>query len=98
LSQGDTDEFPEFVPKAAAFLTCLENSVLPLKTLALLVQHYERLGEFGKAEDALFTMIETEPKHSGLLDFGIAFYHRLQTKSDASLITGNLPRSELEAG
>jgi len=64
----------------------------------MLMQHYERTGEFAKAEDALFAMLEAEPKNPRLIKFGIAFYRRLELQNDASLETGNLPRAEVEAG
>jgi hypothetical protein len=62
------------------------------------MEHYERIGAFGKAEDALFALLEVEPNEPKLLDFGISFYHRLETQSDNRLAEGNLPRTELEAG
>src|SRR5207249_3745466 len=58
LSRGEVFECPDFVPKIEVFMAALTDSPLPLSTLALLMQHYERTGEFGKAEDALFTMLE----------------------------------------
>jgi hypothetical protein len=39
-----------------------------------------------------------EPEHAGLVEFGISFYERLRSQTDASLAEGNLPRAELEAG
>jgi len=62
------------------------------------MQHYERLGKFGKAEDALFALLEAEPNEPRLLEFGITFYQRLKSQSDDSLGAGNLPRAELNAG
>ena len=64
----------------------------------MLMQHYERLGDFAKAEDALFAMLELQPQNQRALDFGFAFYERLRGQSDAALAAGNLPRTELEAG
>ena len=98
LARGEIFDCPHFVPKIEAFMTALADSPLPLSTLALLMQHYERTGEFGKAEDALFTMLERERDNPALLEFGISFYQRLQGRSDNSLEEGNLPRPELEAG
>jgi hypothetical protein len=89
---------PDFVPKVEGFVNALQDAPLPLNTQARLMQHYERLGEFGKAEDGLFAMLEAEPDDPRLLEFGIAFYHRLKSRSDASLCAGNLPREELNAG
>ena len=98
LARAEAPEVPDFVPKVEAFLTALQDSALPLNTQARLMQHYERLGEFGKAEDALFAMLEAEPSEPKLLEFGIAFYQRLRSLSDASLTAGNLPRVELYSG
>ena len=62
------------------------------------MHHYERTGEFAKAEDSLYAMLDVEPRNAGLLEFGIAFYERLARQSDDVLAAGNLPRTELEAG
>jgi hypothetical protein len=97
LARTDALEIPDFVPKVEGFLGALQDSPLPLDTQARLMQHYERLGEFGKAEDALFAMLEAEPNEARLVEFGITFYQRLKRQSDASLSAGNLPRSELNA-
>ena len=97
LARGDAYELPEFVPKVEVFVSALQDSALPFQTHGLLMQHYERTGEFAKAEDALFAMLELEPDNSALLDFGISFYQRLQGQQDTALEAGNLPRAELEA-
>jgi hypothetical protein len=98
LARAEALALPDFVPKAEVFVQALQNSPLPLDTQARLMQHHERLGEFGKAEDALFAMLEAEPNEPRLLDFGITFYQRLKSQSDTSLSAGNLPRAELNAG
>jgi hypothetical protein len=98
LARGEISDCPAFVPRVEAFVVALADAPLPLQTRALLMQHYERTGEFAKAEDALFVMLEAEPKNAALVEFGIVFYERLRGQSDASLATGNLPRPELEAG
>jgi hypothetical protein len=98
LARADDWELPDFVPKVEVFLGALEDAVLPLETQARLMQHFERVGAFGKAEDALYAMLEAEPNEPRLLDFGIAFYQRLRSQPENSLTAGNLPRSELEAG
>jgi hypothetical protein len=96
LARDEGMDLPNFVPTVEAFLTVLPEQQLPLNSQARLMQHYERIGEFGKAEDVLFAMLGIEPNEPMLLDFGITFYQRLKAKSDASLSTGNLPRPELE--
>ena len=98
LARHDIAECPSFVPGIEMFVTALQDSPLPMRTRALLMQHYERTGQFAKAEDALFAILESEPANSEILDFGISFYDRLEGQSDDALSAGNLPRSELETG
>jgi hypothetical protein len=43
-------------------------------------------------------MLDAEPTDPKLLDFGVAFYQRLESQSDASLNGGNLSRAELKTG
>jgi hypothetical protein len=98
LAHEDVFEWPEFVPKVEAFMAALHDSVLPMRTQAMLMRHYERTGQFAKAEDALFAMVEEDPGNAKLLEFGISFYERLKGQSHAALNAGNLPRPEVDAG
>lgn len=91
-------ERPDFVPAVEAFLTGLRDEPLPALTNSLLMQHYERTGEFAKAEDALFGVLDAEPARVELLDFGRSFYQRLLELDDGALAAGNLPREEVQAG
>jgi hypothetical protein len=91
-------ERPDFVPRVDALVAALQDSPLSLETQARLMRHFERLGEFAKAEDCLFAMLELEPRNPRLLEFGMAFYQRLRSQSDAALLAGNLPRAEVESG
>jgi hypothetical protein len=98
LGRGEVFESPQFVPKVQEFVMALGESVLPLETQARLMQHYELTGEFARAEDALFAMLDAEPENAPLLELGISFYRRLESQGDARLADGNLPRTEVEAG
>ncbi|HEY5914936.1 MAG TPA: DUF6483 family protein [Verrucomicrobiae bacterium] len=98
LAEAGVSDWPGFAPQVAMFTSVLGDAALPLPTLAGLMRHYECGGEFAKAEDALFAMLEAEPQPEGLLEFGTAFYERLRGQADAALAAGNLPRAELEAG
>jgi hypothetical protein len=98
LAREEPFDCPAFVPRVEGFLAALGDFVLPLSTQAMLMQHFERLGEFAKAEDALFAMLEVEPNNPDLLSFGIGFYQRLKRQTDDSLEQGNLPRAEVETG
>jgi len=62
------------------------------------MQHHERTGEFAKAENALFALLDADPDNAAIVEFGVAFYKRMQAQSDAALAEGALPRSEIEEG
>ena len=98
LAQEELGDWPDLAPKVEVFVAALSDTPLPLPTQAMLMQYYERAGEFAKAEDALFAMLELESGNSRLVDFGLAFYERIERQSDASLVTGGLPRAEVKAG
>jgi len=89
---------PNYLPTVDAFLLGLGDSPLPLNTNVMLMRHFEQTGEFAKAEDTLFVMLETEPSNPELLNFGTAFYQRLLQLSDDTLAAGNLPREEVKSG
>jgi hypothetical protein len=96
LARENVSDFPDFVPRVEVFLSALGDCSQPMTTHAMLMEHYERVGDYAKAEDRLFSMIEAHPDNQELLNFGIRFYERLQRQSDDALVGGNLPRSELE--
>jgi hypothetical protein len=98
LALDDPAGFPEFVPRVEAIVTALQDKPLPMQTQALLMRHYESTGQFGKAEDALYAMVEATNAEPEVVEFGRAFYGRALRRSDAALAAGNLPRNEAEAG
>jgi hypothetical protein len=98
LLRHEAFEVPEFVPKVEELTLLLTDAALPRATQAALMQLYESIGEFAKAEDKLFSLIESEPGERALTEWGAAFYERLLRHSDAALQFGNLPRPEVEAG
>lgn len=98
VGRNEITERPDFVPTVEAFVAGLRDAPLPLTTSARLMRHYERTGEFAKAEDALFGMLDIESGNRELLDLGAAFYRRLLDLSDDALSLGNLPRPEVQAG
>jgi tetratricopeptide (TPR) repeat protein len=98
LARGEVSEFPEFVPKVEMLREALQGAPLPVGTHARLMQHYERAGEFARAEDALFAMLDAEPDNDAIVEFGIVFYQRLLTHRDATLNESKLPRAEVHEG
>ena len=97
LAGGEVIEWPEFVPKIDRLVSALDPAPPP-RTQVMLMQHYEHTGEFAKAENALFALLDAEPGNEALADFGVSFYQRLLEKTDAALSEGNLPRAEAEEG
>jgi hypothetical protein len=98
LASDDAFAWPDFVPRVEMLKEALQEAPLPARTQALLMRHYERTGEFSRAEDALFAMLEAEPDNRGIVEFGLAFYQRLLAQSDSALNGANLPRAEVEDG
>ncbi|MBC8001027.1 MAG: hypothetical protein H7X97_00450 [Opitutaceae bacterium] len=98
VGRDDIFECPEFVPKVHLLTEALASTPLPTRTHAMLMQHFERTGEFAKAEDSLHAMLEADPENSGIVEFGVAYYQRLLGQSDSMLAGGGLPRFEVEEG
>ncbi len=83
------------VDKFTMLLKRLEQFDLPLPVQQKRFRYYEAVGEFAKAEDAVFDLIEKDPS---IVQQGIAFYERLLKKSDGELVRGGLPRNEVVEG
>jgi hypothetical protein len=98
LAQDDPAGFPDFVPGVEAIVTALQDTPLPVHIQAMLMRHYEASGQFAKAEDALYAILEAAGPEPEIVSFGRAFYERILRRSEASLKEGNLPRSEAEQG
>jgi len=98
LGRDDVFECPEFVPRVESLKQALQGTPLSMRTHAMLMQHHERTGEFAKAEDELFAMLDAEPDNERLVEFGSAFYRRLLAQSDTALNDADLPRAEVEEG
>ena len=98
LARGEVFEWPEFLPKVEMLKEALQETPLPPRTHAMLMQHHERTGEFAKAENALFTMLDAEPDNGAIVEFGVGFYKRMLEQSNTALADGGLPRAEAEEG
>jgi hypothetical protein len=61
-----------------------------------LFRYYEWCGQYARAENLLFELVESD--YPEIRPAGIKFYQRLRHQSDADLILGGLPRSEVEEG
>jgi len=97
-ASGEAGEHPAFVPGVDALVNSLADGPLPARTQVLLMRHYESSGQFAKAEDALFSILDTTSNDPASLALGLDFYERILRHADTSLADGNLPRAEAEDG
>jgi hypothetical protein len=91
---ADTD----FYATASELLTRLADYELPVATQSLLFAYYEHSGQYAKAEDTLFEMLETGGADQNTIERGAAFYRRLLARSESDLAAGNFSREEAEEG
>jgi hypothetical protein len=89
---------PEYAPKVEVLAAALKGETLPPRTYGALLHFFEHIGDYAKAEDALYMLRDAQKDETLTEEVGVAFYERLLAQSDASLITGNLPRAEVESG
>ena len=79
-------------------LRLLAGTALPMPTTLLLFNYYERYGQYGKAEDTLFHVMDDYPAEPEIARLGLGFYERLESMADDRLERGGLPRDEVREG
>jgi len=98
FEQTDPSESPRFIPSVDALLGQLSSDSTPPDLHAQLMHHFERLGRYADAENALFNLLDQTPGSPEFVAFGTAFYQRLESLGDTCLERGHLPRPELAPG
>jgi hypothetical protein len=83
---------PDHFTKINQVVEILENEAISVGTERNLVFYYELTGQFDRAEDLIYDLIEFDSIY--IID-GIQFCERLLNKEDSALILGNLPREEI---
>ena len=86
----------ETVSTIDQILSRLGNEDLPLDIYRLLITYHEYTGEYSKAEECLFELVENGFEKA--LQIGESFYSRLLKRTDQELKRGNLPLSEVNEG
>ena len=92
-----TKEIPEpgtYFPKLNELLMYCSETEFPAEMKESLFQYFEMSGQYSKAEDILFELIDDD--REGINKKAIAFYNRLKLLSDDKLVEGNLSREEVE--
>jgi hypothetical protein len=86
----------EMVGKAARLVETTATAALPAPVLRRLINYFLARGDFAKAEDALFTWLETRDPQARTA--GVTLYDRLLALPADELERGGLPHSEVEQG
>lgn len=81
-----------------SMLERIDPDAMPGEMKYDLFQFYEDDGQFARAEDVLYELIEASPSPEVLIEEGIDFYEWLLLQSDEDLANGNLPRAEVAEG
>jgi len=96
LNQDPSLRTPENLEDTRFVLRKLARYELSPELKSRLFCYYEWAGDFGKAENMLFDLLDRD-RHQWL-ERGMQFYERLSAKPDDELVRGGLPREELEQG
>lgn len=73
----------------------LKDYVLPVELLEKQMRFHESLGQYDKAENVLYEILEVKPEFRAE---GLLFYERLLARTDDQLQQGGLPRDEIVEG
>jgi len=98
LQYQPIEDHVQFSTEIKELLAKLEDYELPDNLKQQLFRYYEYSGQYAKAEDILFELLETHPADQEIRAQSIAFYKRLLAKSDAELLAGQFSRSEVHEG
>lgn len=98
LQYEPIEDHAQFSTEIRELLAKLEDYELSDNLKQQLFRYYEYSGQYAKAEDILFELLEIHPANQQIRAQGIAFYERLLAKSDADLLAGQFSRSEVHEG
>lgn len=94
-----SNELPEpekYFSKINNLVDKLSASEFPESINKKLFRYYEYSGNYSKAEDVLFELIDINSEE--IFANALSFYERLRLKSDAELHSGNFSKEEVEDG
>jgi hypothetical protein len=76
----------------------VEEYELPKENRLLMLNYYELVNKYDKAEDMLFELLEAGDNDEDIVAEGVNFYERLLERSEEALENGNLPLDEVKEG
>jgi hypothetical protein len=94
LMQEEDLRTNEYRARVDALIAGMRERELPPALHHRLFRYHEAVGEYARAEDALFALRESNYPDASAE--AVSFYRRLLTKSDEALTAGGLPREEVE--
>ena len=89
-------ELPEpekYYTKINELISFIDESELQDELNFKIIDYYEFSGQYSKAEDMIFELIENNNKD--IIDRSVSFYKKLQHRTDEELESGNLSREEV---
>ncbi len=102
LLTDDHVSLPNYAPAVEDVLAKIAPETLPIEARITMMLYFEKIGDFGRAEDTLFEMLDAvadDPHTTAeIIAIGELFYERLQQLDDEILVAGNLARDEITAG
>jgi tetratricopeptide (TPR) repeat protein len=98
LSREPSIQDTDLHTQTTTLLDRLSSYDLPTNTKQSLLAYYEQFGQYNKAEDTLFDMLEAGQADHTIFEYGRAFYARLQARSDNDLLSSNFSRDEIREG
>jgi len=96
VMSNDLPEPEKYFPKINDLISKLKDVEFSDTVKQRLFKYYEHSGNFSKAEDILFELIDNNSDE--IFANALSFYERLKLKSDDELQSGNFSRDEVEDG
>jgi hypothetical protein len=93
--QPTQEPLPKETPNVEKLVAAVGLQHLPAQLCADLIDYYERVGDFARAEDALFALIKIADDQRAAVQHGLALAQRLLQRNDNELQAGNLQRHEV---
>lgn len=86
----------DYYEKINRLITGIPDDDLTYEVKLRIFEYYEITGQYSKAEDTLFELIDTG--EGDVIELGESFYNRLNLKSEEELAKGNFSYEEVEDG
>lgn len=93
LLSKDLPEPEKYFAKVNELIAKIPENLVSDELNSRIIDYYEFSGQYSKAEDLIFDLIENKSKD--IIERSISFYKKLQHRTDEELVSGNLSREEV---